>query len=745
MPAHRGRSGDPHRQARGPRASPSAARPVAPLGEPAQRDLERQPQGRCPRSLAARPRRDAAATPRHAARSARRTRRACADRLRRPSAFRAAADDAGRPRRARTLTLHRGDSAVRDRPTSTFQGTLADASGDLRPPAGRHRGAGACPVRQPAARPGRSAGKGDARGPAQSLPGAAIPIISSRRSRRPHRPPADAGAPAGIGAVAISPAGSARSSSRSSSSPTRPSSNDHRLTVLEQQFAKLKGDTDYRLNAIEGGARCGAARGGRRAGRAAARSRARRSRRRSGRRAASRSVARGRRPPRRWARSAATRAATGRRQQRRCRPRRQDRRSGRGRLHGRLQAVDAEEICRCRAAAQARSSPNIPSSKRASYAQNLIGRSYLDDGKPGLAADAFYTSYKKFPHGDRAPDSLYYLGQSLMRLRSRPTPARSMASSSDVYGANRRRERSRRVTQGRADAKCSADPGWSRALPERSRRAARAALGCCRRRSDRRRGLGRPDSLALLLLARAARRCGVPRRRSITACAPKAADEARCAPTLAPLSACRTPIAAVAVGEAATACRRAARDARYAALAAWAGAQGLPRPHRASADDQAETRADASGARRRAVRGLAACAPCAPASDRGARRCCARCSGGARPSWSRSSRRRASRRRTIPPTHDPRYRSYRRARLLAARRGSMPSESWPPPTICGGRRGARLACRSMLVDAVAHDGRVVLLTRRRRCRTSSRRRTLHTPVFRAISRASRTAPRSIAL
>ena len=53
-----------------------------------------------------------------------------------------------------------------------------------------------------------------------------------------------------------------------------------------------------------------------------------------------------------------------------------------------------------------------PKSRRASYAQNLLGRAYLDEGKPSLASIAFYDNYKKMPDGERAADSLYYLGQS---------------------------------------------------------------------------------------------------------------------------------------------------------------------------------------------------------------------------------------------------------------------------------------------------------------------------------------------
>src|SRR3546814_9992051 len=42
----------------------------------------------------------------------------------------------------------------------------------------------------------------------------------------------------------------------------------------------------------------------------------------------------------------------------------------------------------------------------ASKAANLLGRAYLDDGKPALASVAFYENYQKRPKGDRAADSL---------------------------------------------------------------------------------------------------------------------------------------------------------------------------------------------------------------------------------------------------------------------------------------------------------------------------------------------------
>lgn len=57
-----------------------------------------------------------------------------------------------------------------------------------------------------------------------------------------------------------------------------------------------------------------------------------------------------------------------------------------------------------------------PNHRRASYAQNLLGRAYLDAGAPSLAAKTFFDNYSKNPKGERAPDSLYFLAQALEKL-----------------------------------------------------------------------------------------------------------------------------------------------------------------------------------------------------------------------------------------------------------------------------------------------------------------------------------------
>lgn len=97
-----------------------------------------------------------------------------------------------------------------------------------------------------------------------------------------------------------------------------------------------------------------------------------------------------------------------------------------------------------------------PKHKRASYAQNLLGRAYLDEGKPALASVAFYENYTKNPRGERAPDSLYYLGLSLTKLKKLADACKVYDEFSDVYGPTASADLKSRVARGRVDAKCTA-------------------------------------------------------------------------------------------------------------------------------------------------------------------------------------------------------------------------------------------------------------------------------------------------
>jgi TolA-binding protein len=95
-----------------------------------------------------------------------------------------------------------------------------------------------------------------------------------------------------------------------------------------------------------------------------------------------------------------------------------------------------------------------PDHKRASFAQNLLGRSYLDEGKPALASVAFYDNYQKMPRGERAPESLYWLGVSLTRLKKPADACKVYDEFGDVYGATAPVSLKTQVAEGRKAAKC---------------------------------------------------------------------------------------------------------------------------------------------------------------------------------------------------------------------------------------------------------------------------------------------------
>lgn len=60
-----------------------------------------------------------------------------------------------------------------------------------------------------------------------------------------------------------------------------------------------------------------------------------------------------------------------------------------------------------------------PRSRWASWARNLAGRSHLDDNKPATAAQVFLQNYQANPQGERAADSLFFLGEALVALNRR--------------------------------------------------------------------------------------------------------------------------------------------------------------------------------------------------------------------------------------------------------------------------------------------------------------------------------------
>lgn len=91
----------------------------------------------------------------------------------------------------------------------------------------------------------------------------------------------------------------------------------------------------------------------------------------------------------------------------------------------------------------------------ASRSQNLLGRAYLDDGKPALASVAFYENYQKRPRGDRAADSLTWLGEALIQLKKPADACKVYAELEQVYGATLSASLRGMMDKGRTRAKCS--------------------------------------------------------------------------------------------------------------------------------------------------------------------------------------------------------------------------------------------------------------------------------------------------
>lgn len=97
-----------------------------------------------------------------------------------------------------------------------------------------------------------------------------------------------------------------------------------------------------------------------------------------------------------------------------------------------------------------------PTHKRASYAQNLLGRAYLDEGKPALASVAFYDNYQKMPRGERASESLYWLGIALTKLKKPVDACKVYKEFEEVYADQASADLKARVAKGKTDAKCAA-------------------------------------------------------------------------------------------------------------------------------------------------------------------------------------------------------------------------------------------------------------------------------------------------
>ena len=95
-----------------------------------------------------------------------------------------------------------------------------------------------------------------------------------------------------------------------------------------------------------------------------------------------------------------------------------------------------------------------PKHRRASFLRNLLGRAWLDDKKPATAVKIFYDNYKADPLGERAPDSLLFLGLALTDLGKTAEACEAYGELSRAYPDIATGRLADRVTAGKTRAKC---------------------------------------------------------------------------------------------------------------------------------------------------------------------------------------------------------------------------------------------------------------------------------------------------
>jgi TolA-binding protein len=95
-----------------------------------------------------------------------------------------------------------------------------------------------------------------------------------------------------------------------------------------------------------------------------------------------------------------------------------------------------------------------PRHRRTSWANNLTGRALLDKGEPRAAAEVLLANYRANPKGERAADSLFYLGQSLMKLDQASQACKAYAELEAVYGSSMRADLQKQLPAAKSQAKC---------------------------------------------------------------------------------------------------------------------------------------------------------------------------------------------------------------------------------------------------------------------------------------------------
>ena len=76
-----------------------------------------------------------------------------------------------------------------------------------------------------------------------------------------------------------------------------------------------------------------------------------------------------------------------------------------------------------------------PNHSRVTYARNLLGRAYLDNGQPREAATYFFENYQSDKQSARAPDSLLYLAEAMIAIDDTNRACIALAEFSETYPA----------------------------------------------------------------------------------------------------------------------------------------------------------------------------------------------------------------------------------------------------------------------------------------------------------------------
>ncbi len=95
-----------------------------------------------------------------------------------------------------------------------------------------------------------------------------------------------------------------------------------------------------------------------------------------------------------------------------------------------------------------------PKAARASNAQYWLGRTYFAQSRSAEAAKAFLDGYKNYAEGDRAADSLLWLGKSLTVLKKPKQACSALDELQSVYGGKLSPAIKSGAVKARAEAKC---------------------------------------------------------------------------------------------------------------------------------------------------------------------------------------------------------------------------------------------------------------------------------------------------